>query len=135
MANETGAARSNYFRVKDETKFRACCSRLGLEVRECDTLIDGQKQFAVFMDGETWPLSAEDPQTGEEYELSVSSELAEHLHDDDVAIFMDICSDDPWHIDGYAVAVNSRGQIEEVGLRMIYDRAGHLGKRMTACEC
>ena len=142
--NFEATARSNYFRVKDEAAFKAWAERIGVEVYE-DTeqqaqengrpLPAGEKQFMIARsDGNGWPVSYLDRETQEDVMVDLPAELAKHLHDDDVAILMEIGAEGLRCVTGYALAVNAAGVVKSVSLEGIYELALWMGNRVTRAD-
>ena len=129
MANYIATARSNYFRVKDKEKFEEWCWGLGL------TLIgeDDKLGFVVETnDGQipAWRVGED----GDMDEVDFGGELASHLVDGEVAIFIEVGAEKLRYVSGYAIAVNSKGETRQVFLMDIYKAAGDLGPNITAAE-
>jgi molybdopterin biosynthesis enzyme len=59
------------------------------------------------------------------------SPSGKHLHDEDVAVLMEAGAEKLRYVSGWAVAVNSKGDLVEIGLSDIYEKAKHLGKNIT----
>jgi hypothetical protein len=118
MANWIGTARSNYFHVKDEAQFT-----IWADACDLDYLQDKEGRYAIAArDGEGWPSSYLD-EHGEDFDLDLPMELATHLKDGEVAILMEVGNEKLRYLTGYAVAVNSKGEIASVGLDEIYKKA------------
>ena len=137
MANCIRTARSNYFRVKDEAQFRAWAERCELTVEEGEWS-DGSVCFMIMPDDRGgWPLQRlEDPSdpSGEYEYFCIEQELAQHLHEDDVAILMEVGHELSRYVVGVALAVNAKGETRRVCLDDIYDLAAELGKEVTQAE-
>ena len=119
MANWHGAARTNYVRVKSEQAFRDWAETLG----EVEVVEDREGRLALLeLSGEGWPVwTEEDEETGEEYERSVPCELAEHLQEGSIAVLMESGAEKLRYVTGFAVAVNSSGELLEIDLNQIHD--------------
>ena len=109
MANYCGTGRSNYFKVKDKKEFLEWLI-LWENVRHVEK--DGL--FAVFGDEE----SGDFPVTDEGLEFV--ADIATQLTDDTVAIFMQAGAEKERYITGYAFAINSKGQTQQLALNDIY---------------
>ena len=118
MANWYGIARSNYFRVKDNAAFL-----IWVDAYNLDYFQDKEGRYAIAAsDGEGWPSSCLS-EYDEYLDLDLPMELAAHLADGEVAILMEVGNEKLRYITGYAVAVNSKGDIISVGLDEIYKKA------------
>lgn len=116
MANYIGSARTNYFKVKDETAFRAWAAKYGLEV------IEHKKLFGVLPgDSEDGTFSLFDDEK-DDY-LDICDEIALHLADGSIAVVMESGHEKLRYICGWAVAINSKGKRVQVGLNDIYGKA------------
>lgn len=115
MANYHCAARTNYFRVKDEAAFRAWAVRRGVEVAESFAVHRGH--FAVFAtDGEAFPNYDSD----RDEEVDFAAELAGHLAPDSVAVLLEVGAEKLCYLVGMALAVNAHGQRLALDLADIY---------------
>jgi hypothetical protein len=120
MADWFGAARSNYFRVKDRDKFFKWTEERGLGIIE-------NKQdpglFAVHSGNSTddgsWPSYDMEDDT----EIDLVAELAQHLPKRQVAILMEVGAEKLRYLTGVAVAVNHKGRAAVVSLDDIYRKA------------
>lgn len=130
MANYYSTARTNYFNVKDEDSFRAFASQFSsLEIVQ-----NKAKQFAILFDQECGVPSWYYDQNGEEIETDFIQELAKHLADDSVAIIISVGNEKMRYIDGYAEAVNNKGESVSLRLWDIYEMAAKLGKDVSRAE-
>lgn len=137
MANYIASARSNYFAVKDEAEF----------LKELESIRDivavKQEETGKYMvhsdsaDG-SWPTWGTDSEgepildeSGEEVQMDITSVIAKHLVDDEVAVFMEIGAEKLRYLNGEAIAVNNKGGKECLDLRHIYAMANELGKTIT----
>ena len=139
MANYYATARSNYFRVKDPQKFEEWCNEIGVQmitkeekkkkgtIVHCGFLCNGD-------DSGSMPYYVYNQETGEERDITIEKELAEHLMDDEVAILMETGAEEMRYLTGYAIAINSKGETNSIGLEDIYDMAKKLGKNITRAE-
>lgn len=130
MADYIATARSNYFKVKDETAFRAWCEALNLTVIG-KTTKDGVKRlgFLVATDHGTVPSYRYDETTDDFEDIEFAKELAEHLADEpgNVAIYMEAGAEKMRFVKGYAAAVNAKGEVREVSLGDILNLAKEIG--------
>lgn len=118
MANWYGTARSNYFHVKDNAAFLIWADACNL-----DSFQDKEGRYAIAaLSDQGWPSSYID-EHGEDFDLDLPMELATHLADGEVAILMEVGNEKLRYLTGYAVAVNSKGDIISVGLDEIYKKA------------
>jgi len=141
MANYYATARSNYFAVKDEQAFRDWAALLGLTILEPDlraTTANGVRRFGLCpgydSDPGSWPTSLYNDTTGEDDDIDFSDQLSAHLADDEVAILMEIGNEKLRYLNGWAEAVNSKGETVVVTLESIYESARTLGQNMTRAE-
>lgn len=140
MATYFATARSNYFRVKDAEAFETLCEEMGLEMWESE---EDEGRFAVSGEEHGWPSMAEldedDPRADEdgEWEFDVFEEISKHLVDGEVAVFMEAGNEAMRYVNGYAVAVNSKGETRSLRLNDILDLAKELTDRpddITECS-
>lgn len=124
MANYYETARTNYFKVKDEVTFRAWVEKHGLELAEEDGT------FAVFPpddgDGNGFNLIPRDEEGGtidDADTLDIAEEIAAHLTPDSVAVIMGAGAEKLRYVNGWAVAVNHKGETVSVNLEEIYTKA------------
>jgi hypothetical protein len=125
MANYYETARTNYFRVKDEERFRAWAAGIpSIQVIESKD----KKQFAILFDEEcgvpSYRLVGE-----EDVDLDFMGELAEHLADDEVAILTAVGSEKFRYVQGWAEAINAKGKRVYVAIDDIYQKAAKLTKK------
>lgn len=128
MANFYGQGRSNLFAVKDAKAFKQEMAGYPVEVfNEGDLygIMDANQDGA----GLEW--SYYDHDTDEEIEVDWVAVLAKHLAEDSVAVLMEIGSEKYRYFQGYAVAVNSKGETKAVNLSDIFKLAEELGKNVT----
>lgn len=131
MANYYATTRSNYFRVKDETAFKAWCDELHLEWWEKH--FDGQEGVFYAITADTgdcngWPTwrnaeDSEDPDATDDQEVDVTAELAGHLDPRDAAILIEIGSEKLRYLSGYATAVAADGRSHTISLSNIAEAA------------
>jgi hypothetical protein len=123
MADFYRRARSNYFRVKDIAKFKQWAESIdGLEV-----LHDDDDGTVGLLSEDGWPLWRTDEETEEEKKMDVGEEVAKHLQEGSVAIFLEIGAEAMRYLAGRALAINSKGETRTVDLRDIYEQAKALG--------
>ena len=138
MANYTAACRSNYFRVKDADAFTTAMDNIP------DIMVEEQKhgKYAGYFiitgdnaDGGGWPGCCYDDETGEEFEVDLAQEVAPHLIDDEVAVFLESGSEKLRYLTGVAFAVNNKGKEVVININEIYEKAKKkLGANVTAAE-
>ena len=117
MANWEGYARSNYFKVKDEEKFRAWATGLNLEIYEEGGL------FGIASEDGDWPDQRENEETGESESIEIVDELAALLEDGEIVVFQCIGHEKMRYLNGHATAFNSAGECIDLDLDDIYDKA------------
>ncbi|TXI07690.1 MAG: hypothetical protein E6Q76_08230 [Rhizobium sp.] len=113
-----GNSRTNYFRVKDASAFRAAMEPLEVEVVESG---DKLGLLSSTDDGgfPTFNSSAEDGQE----EIDLPGLVASHLAEGEVAVFQSVGFDKSRYLTGYSSAVNHLGEEVAVNLDDIYKRA------------
>ena len=131
MANYYSSARTNYFRVKEVDAFNAWVKEFednnGVEV------VDKEDTFAILFDGESGvPISRE--VDGDYEPLDFMDELSNHLADDEVAILHESGAVKLRYINGFAIAVNNKGERRVISLDDIYVHAKELGKNVTLAQ-
>src|ERR1035437_788409 len=114
MATWCGSSRSNYFRVKDEQKFRAWAEQLGVEVWEGSGPGELGRFAIASEDGNGWPsVRYADVDAGTD-DVDLVAELATHLVEGSVAILMETGAEKRRYLTGWAQAVNCRGETHTV---------------------
>jgi hypothetical protein len=121
MANWYGSARSNYFRVKDETAFTEWADGV-------DSLHYWKKDecFAICSDcpdSGAWPSSRWDDEVEEHVEFDLIEELCPHLAEGEVAVLVEVGAEKLRYLSGWTVAVNHLGETVFVNLDDIYEKA------------
>jgi len=132
MADWYGSARTNYFRVKDETRFRKWAESAG----DMEVVKDDEGRVALLSQDEHggWPGWRYNQETEEEEDLDLFQEVAEHLLEGSVAVFIEVGAEKLRYLTGRAVAVNASGQIVAHSLDQIYELAKSLGDEITLAE-
>ncbi len=127
MANYYGSARTNYFHVKDGKAFEEELGAINGVVVEND--IAGR--FCLLCDDETgnFPSWQYDEKNEDEIEIDVSEMVAPHLKDGEVAIFIEVGAEKLRYLNGYAYAVNNKGEQQVLNLSSIYEMANDLTDR------
>lgn len=120
MAKFTGAARSNYFKVKDAELFKEWVLSIpSLSIFKGEGKQDGL--FAIYSDCPDtgcWPSGCFD-----EVEIDLAVDLSVHLAEGQIAVLMEAGAERLRYLAGYAVAVNWKGETEYLNLNQIYDLA------------
>ena len=130
MANYESRARTNYFHVRNQRKFRDWCARFEFEVIESGK---GHNKLLGFLVNEErgLPTSYFDEVKGEDVDADPLDELVDHLAPGHVAIYIEIGHEKMCYVNGFAYAINSRGETASVNLSEIMERAKPLGKFIT----
>lgn len=125
MANYTPYFRSNYFAVKDEAVFREFADRFGLKLIEKET--PECKLFGFLQDeADESGIPTYDHEADEE--TNFPALVAEHLAPGWVAEVREIGYEKMCYLTGYAFAVNSQGEVVQINLDDLSDKAKHLGR-------
>lgn len=132
MSNWSGTARSNYFRVRDEIEFLRWVDGLpGVTAsrhREDGGRGEKDERFCLLEEGgEGWPSCHHDEGTGDVRDMDIVDELWAHLAEGEVAGLQESGAEKLRYVTGYAVAVNSRGEILKVDIDDIYERVREAG--------
>ena len=132
MANYYSTARTNYFSVKNVDAFKKWLeSFAGAELETGEG--EDESKFCLLFD-EGMPSYKED-ENGEELEdFDFIQELAQHLADGEVAVYIEAGAEKMRYVNGYAIAVNNKGETENVNLDVIYVLAKRLGSNVTRAE-
>jgi hypothetical protein len=119
MPHWYGAARSNYFRVKDRDAFLKWADSRGLGVFKNE---ESRDLFAIHggaSDDGSWPSYDMEGDT----EIDLVAELAQHLPKGQIAGLMEIGAEKLRYLTGAAIAVNHKGRVVELTLGDIYRKA------------
>ena len=130
MANYIATARSNYFLVKSLTQFmQSLPDGITVHVREIDARV------AVFADTDdgSWPACFDDDD-GEPAGVDIVQYVADHLVDDEVAVFFEIGAEKMRYLVGIAECVNNKNERRYLSLPDIYKVATELGPNVTLAE-
>lgn len=121
MANYYEKARTNYFNVKDAEKFQEFVKKFS----GVDLVVQEQTgQYALLFDEECGiPCSIYDEETDDHIDLDFVYEVSKHLTDDSIAVFEAVGSEKMRYLNGYAIAVNSKGERADINIAEIYERA------------
>lgn len=133
MANYYGQARTNYFAVKDGQAFEDEMAKLPVEVITQETE-DGQKLYGFLdsnQDGAGLDYYVWDEETDEDTEIEWLDILAKHLADGWVAIIMEVGHEKYRYLNGYASAVNNKGETRTLSLNDILTMSADLGDNVT----
>jgi len=138
MANYYEAARTNYFRVKDEEAFVSFILTIGgAEVHD-----DSEGRHCVLFTEEGVPssrlveLTLPDGTVTEDFEdFDFMDELAPFLADGSVAILTASGAEKMCYIGGYSVAINNKGERKSVNIDDIYALAKTIGNEVTQAHC
>jgi len=142
MANFYGTSRTNYFKVKDIEAFKAYVDSLpevtmhGNDEGVCllAETEDGYFPSHVYDDIE----DGEDEDAGMDNEgrdIDVVSDVSKHLQDGEVAVFMGSGAEKLRYLDGWAVAIDNKGETVSISLYDIYEMAEKkFGVKPTFCE-
>ena len=118
MANWTGTARSNYFKVKDEDAFEAWVENLGMEL-----IADKERRFGFIgndSDSGGFPTGRWDDETGELTDTDIGKDIVQFLVEGEVCILMEVGAEGARYVTGYAVAIHSDGRTLRVNIDNIY---------------
>jgi hypothetical protein len=136
MANYYGVTRSNYFRVKNASAFKAWCHKRRLEFWTGDQhgVDPADEFFAISADVDDWggwPSFCPEQDT----EIHFTAELARHLDPRDVAVLLEAGHEKLRYLTGKAIAVHPNGRTVCVCLDDIYGRARKaFGRKLTITE-
>ena len=128
MANYYASARTNYFRVKDEPTFTEWAENRGVNI-----IRDAEQRFGLLPNDDN-NGSFPNHDLDNEEEIDFMAELSEHLADGSVAIMMEAGTEKLRYINGYAEAINNKGDRVVLDLSNIYELAKTLGTEITFCE-
>ena len=122
MANETGFARTNYFRVKDQDAFRqfveSCAGEVTIVTKDKDASL-----IALLASEGYWPSTRIDEETDEEQDIVFLDEVANHLADGQICIVMEAGFCGGRYCYGEATAFDNAGRQTNVSLADIYAAA------------
>lgn len=121
MANYYETARTNYFNVKDAAAFQKFIETF----KGIDLVVEEKTgQYALLFDEETGiPSAIYDEETDDWIDVDFVDEVSKHLTDDSIAVFEAVGSEKMRYLCGYAIAVNSKGDREDINISEIYERA------------
>jgi hypothetical protein len=137
MANDSGAARSNYFHVRDIDAFRR---DLAAASEELGIWVHGEGSDPAFVavyseepDTGCWPSGHHD-ERDEWVELDLVALIAPHVIDGDVVVLMETGWQKLRYLFGHAVAFSHAGETRELNLNGIYELGRELGPNVTYAE-
>jgi hypothetical protein len=121
MANYYESTRTNYFKVKDATAFQSFIQKFG----GIDLVVQEKTgHYALLFDSESSvPCFYYDEEKDDDVEIDFMHELSRHLCDDSIAVIMGAGAEKLRFINGYAYAINSKGEQVELNLAHIYKLA------------
>lgn len=121
MANYYEKARTNYFKVKDFTKFQEFIDKFS----SIELVVDEQKgEIAILFDEEVGvPSSFHNEEMDDFIEVDFTTELSEHLTDDSIVVIQAVGNEKLRFVSGYAIAVNSKNEQVSININEIYERA------------
>ena len=125
MADWTGMSRSNYFQVKDPDTFRKFMDTFP-SVEIYNDLKDRPNAFCLVAEDGSWPswrFESRGDDLGEEVEVDFIREVAPHIADGEVAVFITVGFEKARYGTGYAIAINNAGSFVEQDIDAIYDKA------------
>ena len=125
MANYFGTCRSNYFRVKDEHKFQK-------EMNDYEVYVFWEVDLVMLTMNDyegLWPYEDKDGNEIDFFQIG-----AKHLVDGEVAVFLEIGHENLKILNGSAIAINNKGEVQSVNLTEIYEKAKVLGEHISLAE-
>ena len=131
MANFYGSGRSNYVSIKPKMreKFIELCGDFELR------FIEREDKVGFFSDTEDGGFGGYfEDEDGITTSRDALHEFSELLEKGEVLIFITVGSEKMRYICGYALAINSKGEMVDVSLDDIYKKAKSLGKNITTAE-
>ncbi|MDQ5977168.1 MAG: hypothetical protein QG602_140 [Verrucomicrobiota bacterium] len=132
MADYNCVSRTNYFRGKDVPAFKAWAKQRGLEIFTSE---DHAGQFALAPGDDYYgAFPSHDGETNED--IDFVRELSAHLEERSVAVILEAGAEKLRYINGYAIAVNARGESVQLFLDDIYQLAAQAfpGSDITRAE-
>jgi hypothetical protein len=139
MANYTSTARTNYFRVKDVDAFNKWIEQFG-GIEVVKKTIGLETGFGMLFDDGMptvrWEidLDADGNEQEGDVDIDFMDELAEHLADDEVAIFQEAGAENMRYVNGHTIAINNKKEVRSINLDDIYEVAKQLGKNITKAQ-
>lgn len=137
MANYTGSARTNMFRVKDIDAFKEAAAEIGIGVWVGDPTTGLVSAYNEDSDGGGWPtwIYREPPEDApedfeEDVEVDLAAFVAPHLADGSVSIFFEVGAEKLRYLIGTALAVNAAGETRFLSLDDMFETAKELGSEV-----
>ncbi len=121
MADWTGTARSNYFRVKDPEAFKAAMEPYEVRVLERRHPGSGEMYYGLVSETDFGGWQSYDYETEED--IALWKIVSEHLAFGDVAVFVEAGAERARYVTGYAIAFDATGRDVRVDLDDIYAKA------------
>ena len=124
MSNYIATARTNYFKVKNESEFIEWCDEIG--VTSFTGEINGEKTYGFYSDDDDsgcFPYWITNYETEEEREVDYVGELSPMLQEGEVAILMEAGAEKCRYVCGWAQAINWKGEEVSISLGNIYNLA------------
>lgn len=136
MANYYSTCRSNYFAVKDESKFLAFLDLYN--VTPITEVTNEGVTYHGFLSEDENGLPTRFTENGtDEVMFTIDEEIAEHLAEDQVCVILDAGAEKQRYVGGNASAIHSSGERIDISLQDIYrlarDKFGD-GVEITAAE-
>lgn len=120
MANYYEKARTNYFKVKDAVAFQKYLDLFG----GIDLVVQEKTgQYALLFDEEVGIPCFYLNENDEDIEVDFIDDVSQHLTDDSIAVFEAVGNEKFRYLNGYAVAINSKGERVDINISEIYARA------------
>jgi len=116
MANYESMFRTNHFKVKDASLFEKWATDIG--AYHYSAKVEGETAYCM-----TRYAGIPDFSESREDEIDFASELAEHLVEGEVAVYMEVGYEKIRYLSGVAVAVAWDGRVPYIDLNEIYERA------------
>lgn len=137
MGNYYATARSNYFKVKDDDEFkRFITGRWGNSISFWEKKDKkGEVSYAVYSDESGgWPSGVWNDEESDFDQADFFKEIAKHLRDGQVAIFMETGAEKMRYLIGYSLAINNKLEVKIIDIENIYEEASILGNAITRAE-
>ncbi|MGV8846051.1 MAG: hypothetical protein ACOH1Y_17910 [Propionicimonas sp.] len=128
MSQWSGHARSNYFQVKDAAAFQAEFAKYEVKI---ETNKDGAVALFSVEEFGGWPTNVLNETTDDWDDIDIPRLVADHLADDEVAVFQEIGNEKMGYLTGSARAINNKFKEVVINIDSIYTQAEHLGANMT----
>ena len=136
--NYYGTWRSSYFKVHSVDQFKKWIGDLSFEAEVVEERnAEGQPTGKVaLIQGQYSESLSQFYDDGDGNERDIFQDVAEHLQENQVAIFMEAGAEGHRYVHGWAVAVRADGKTLNIGTHDIYDRIERYwkNKEYTYCE-